>query len=84
MTRSLARELGPRHIGITAVAQGIMRNEATEYVSAGRHREYEEGRAIPGPQFPEDIVEIIVFLLSPAALPLKGQVLPVDAAFVFT
>lgn len=83
MTRSLARELGPRQIGVTAVAPGIMRNEATEYVPAERHLEYETRRAVPGPQIPEDIVKIVVFLLSPAALPLTGQVLPVDAGFVF-
>jgi len=84
MTRSMARELGPRGIGITAVAPGIMRNEATEYVPAERHRAYETGRAVPGPQVPEDIVEIVAFLLTPAALPLTGQVLPVNAGFVFT
>jgi len=84
MTRSLARELGPRGIGVTAVAPGLMRNEATEYVPAARHQEYERGRAVPGPQFPEDIVAIVAFLLTPAALPLTGQVLPVDAGFVFT
>jgi NAD(P)-dependent dehydrogenase (short-subunit alcohol dehydrogenase family) len=84
MTRSLARELGPRGIGVTAVAPGIMRNEATEYVPAERHRQYETGRAVQGPQFPEDIVAIVAFLLTPAALPLTGQVLPVDAGFVFT
>jgi len=84
MTRSLARELGTRGIGVTAVAPGIMRNEATEYVPAERHQEYERGRAVPGPQFPEDIVEIVAFLLTPAALALTGQVLPVDAGFVFT
>ncbi len=84
MTRSLARELGPRGIGITAVAPGIMRCEATEYVPAERHRLYEEGRAVPGPQHPEDIVDAIVFLLTPGALALTGQVLPVDAGFVYT
>jgi NAD(P)-dependent dehydrogenase (short-subunit alcohol dehydrogenase family) len=84
MTRSLARELGPRGIGVTAIAPGIMRNEATEYVPAARHQEYESGRAVPGPQFPEDIVEIVAFLLTPGALALTGQVLPVDAGFVFT
>ena len=84
MTRSLARELGPRGIGVTAVAPGIMRNEATEYVPAARHQEYERGRAVPGPQNPEDIVAIVAFLLTPAALPLTGQVLPVNAGFVFT
>ena len=84
MTRSLARELGPRRIGVVAVAPGIMRNAATEYVPAERHRQYETGRAVPGPQVPEDIVDIVVFLLTPAALPLTGQVLPAGAGFVFT
>jgi len=84
MTRSLARELGPRGIGVTVVAPGIMRCEATEYVPAERHRLYENGRAVPGPQQPEDIVDTVVFLLTPAALALTGQVLPVDAGFVFT
>ena len=84
MTRSLARELGPRGIGITAVAPGIMRNEATDYVPAARHQEYESGRAVPGPQFPDDIVGIVAFLVTPAALALTGQILPVDAGFIFT
>jgi NAD(P)-dependent dehydrogenase (short-subunit alcohol dehydrogenase family) len=84
MTRSLARELGPRGIGVTAVAPGILRNEATEYVPAERHQMYETGRAVPGPQFPEDIAEVVAFLLTPGALPLTGQVLPVNAGFVFT
>ena len=84
MTRSLARELGPRGIGIVAVAPGIMRNEATDYVPAERHRLYETGRAVPGPQFPEDIADAIAFLLTKAALPMTGQVIPVDAGFWLT
>jgi NAD(P)-dependent dehydrogenase (short-subunit alcohol dehydrogenase family) len=84
MTRSLARELGARGIGVTAVAPGIMRNEATEYVPPERHQLYEMGRAVPGPQYPEDIVDAIVFLLTSGALALTGQVLPVNAGFVFT
>lgn len=83
MTRSMAREFGPRGIGIVAVAPGIMRNEATEYVPAERHRENEEGRAVKGPQLPEDIVDVVAFLLTPEALPMTGQVIPVNAGFVF-
>ena len=84
MTRSLSRELGPDGVGITAVAPGILRNEATDYVPKERHQLYETGRAVPGPQTPEDIVATIVFLLTPGALALTGQTLPVDAGFVFT
>jgi len=83
MTRSLARELGPRRIGVVAIAPGIMRNEATEYVPAERHELYERGRAAPGPQTPEDIVETVAFLLTPGAIALTGQTLPVNAGFVF-
>ncbi|PWS38455.1 short-chain dehydrogenase [Falsiroseomonas bella] len=84
MTRSLAREMGPRGIGVTAVAPGILRNEATEYVPAERHALYENGRAAPGPMMPEDIAPTVVFLLTPGALAVTGQVLPVNNGFVFT
>lgn len=84
MTRSLSRELGPSGVGITAVAPGIMRNEATDYVPKERHALYETGRAVPGPQTPEDITATIVFLLTEGALALTGQTLPVGAGFVFT
>jgi len=84
MTRSLARELGPRGIGVTVVAPGILQGESTDFVPAERHRLYEDGRAVPGPQTPEDIVDTVVFLLTSGALALTGQVLPVNAGFVFT
>ena len=84
MTRSLARELGPRGVGITCVAPGILKTQSTEYVPAERHALYEQGRAVPGPQQPEDIAATVVFLLTPGALTLTGQTLPVDNGFVFT
>lgn len=83
MTRSMARELGPRGIGVIALAPGIMKNEATDYVPAKRHEEYETRRAVPGPQYPDDIVDIVAFALSQGALPLTGQTIPTDAGFWF-
>jgi NAD(P)-dependent dehydrogenase (short-subunit alcohol dehydrogenase family) len=83
MTRSLARELGPDRIGVTAVAPGILTTPSTDYVPEARHRFYAEGRAVPGPQGPGEIVDVIAFLLSEGALTLTGQLLPVNNGFVF-
>ncbi|TAM94673.1 MAG: SDR family oxidoreductase [Rhizobiaceae bacterium] len=83
MTRSLAREFGPDRIGVTAVAPGILTTQSTDYVPEARHRLYAEGRAVPGPQAPGEITDVVAFLLSEGALTLTGQVLPVNNGFVF-
>jgi NAD(P)-dependent dehydrogenase (short-subunit alcohol dehydrogenase family) len=83
MTRSLARELGPDRVGVTAVAPGILTTPSTDYVPEARHRLYAEGRAVPGPQAPGEITDVVAFLLSEGALSLTGQVLPVNNGFVF-
>ena len=84
MTRSLARELGSKGVGITAIAPGILTTESTDYVPEARHRLYEDGRAVPGKQPPEDVTGTVVFLLTESALTLTGQVLPTNRGFVFT
>jgi NAD(P)-dependent dehydrogenase (short-subunit alcohol dehydrogenase family) len=83
MTRSLARELGPDRVGVTAVAPGILTTPSTDYVPEARHQLYSDGRAVPGPQGPEEIVDAIAVLLTEGALTLTGQLLPVNNGFVF-
>ena len=83
MTRSLARELGPDGIAVNAVAPGLTLVEATEYVPKDRHDLYVNGRAMPRPQMPEDIVGTVVHLLSDGAAFVTGQLLPVNGGFVF-
>jgi len=83
MTRSLARELGPDRVGVTAIAPGILTTESTGYVPNARHRLYAEGRAVPGAQGPGEITEVVAFLLGEGALTLTGQTLPVNNGFVF-
>jgi NAD(P)-dependent dehydrogenase (short-subunit alcohol dehydrogenase family) len=83
MTRSLARELGPDGIAVNAIAPGLTLVEATEYVPEARHRQYVDGRAMNRAQQPEDVVGIVLFLLSDAADFVTGQVVPVNGGFVF-
>lgn len=83
MTRSMARELGPDRVGVTCVAPGILTTPSTAYVPEARHRLYNEGRAVPGPQAADEITTTMAFLLTEAALTLTGQVLPVNNGFVF-
>ncbi|CAI1172928.1 3-oxoacyl-[acyl-carrier-protein] reductase FabG [Serratia rubidaea] len=83
MTRSMARELGEQNICVNAIAPGLTRVEATEYVPAERHQLYEQGRALSGAQHPDDVTGSVLYLLSPLANFVTGQLLPVNGGFVF-
>lgn len=83
MTRSMARELGEKRIRINAIAPGLTRVEATEYVPAERHQLYENGRALSGAQQPDDVTGSVVWLLSDLSRFITGQLIPVNGGFVF-
>ncbi|MEE2995529.1 MAG: SDR family oxidoreductase [Pseudomonadota bacterium] len=83
MTRSLARELGTDGIAVNAVAPGLTKVEATEYVPEDRHRQYVDGRAMNRAQQPDDVTGAVMYLLSDAADFVTGQLLPINGGFVF-
>lgn len=83
MTRSMARELGRDGICVNAIAPGLTRCEATEYVPRERHDLYEQGRALSRAQVPSDIDGSVIYLLSSLADFVTGQTLPVNGGFVF-
>ena len=83
MTRSMARELGEKRVRINAIAPGLTRVEATEYVPAERHQLYENGRALSGAQQPDDVTGSVVWLLSDLSRFITGQLIPVNGGFVF-
>lgn len=82
MTRSLAREEGAHNITVNAVAPGLTKVEATEYVPAQRYQTYQDGRALQRLQLPEDVTGAVLFSLSGLSRFVTGQVLAVNGGFV--
>lgn len=82
MTRALSRELGTDGITVNALAPGLVRVEATDYVPEERKALYVNGAAIKRAQVPDDTVGAAVFLLSDAAGFVSGQILPINGGFI--
>lgn len=83
MSRSMARELGPKNICVNTICPGLTLCEATEYVPQERHDLYVNGRAIQREQVPADVTGSVLYLLSDLAGFVTGQTLPVNGGFVF-
>jgi 3-oxoacyl-[acyl-carrier protein] reductase len=79
LTRSLAVELGRRNVLVNAVAPGFVETDMSQAV---RNMAGEDNlkKLIPVRRLgkPEDIAAVVVFLASPAAAYITGQVITVD------
>jgi 3-oxoacyl-[acyl-carrier protein] reductase len=83
LTRQLSREFGPFGVTVNSVAPGfVLSNPATlrQYESYGEAGKAAllEGIALRRLGLPEDIAQAVMFLASPFAGWITGQVLPVD------
>ncbi len=79
LTQQLAGELGPRGIRVNAVAPGFIVTEGSAYSYAGE-RESQRARAVPLRRVgaPDDIANVVSFLVSDQSSYVSGQVIAVD------
>ena len=81
MTRSMATELGGHGVRVNAVAPGFVANEASQGLSEMYDKYLDMtvmAQSIKEPTKPEDIVGTCLYLASPLAATVTGQVCPVD------
>jgi acetoacetyl-CoA reductase/3-oxoacyl-[acyl-carrier protein] reductase len=79
LTKTLARELGPKGITVNAVAPGMVMTEMAlalppEFVDKAKAE-----AVLPNLATPEDVANTVLFLLSDAARMITGEVIRVDA-----
>ncbi len=84
LTKSLALELAPYHINVNAVAPGYVRTAMTEAAFSDPKRLEWMLSRIPLGRFgqPEDIANAVLYLASPAADYLTGEVIVIDGGWL--
>jgi 3-oxoacyl-[acyl-carrier protein] reductase len=77
-TKSLARELGARHVTVNAVAPGFIQTAMTDQLTESQRESLLRMVAIPRLGTPEDVAEAVAFLVGPGASYITGVVVNVS------
>lgn len=78
LTKSLARELGPRNICVNAIAPGFVTTDMTAAISDETRSKIVEQIPLSRVGAPSDIAGVVAFLASPDADYITGQVIHVN------
>ncbi|VAW16766.1 Oxidoreductase, short-chain dehydrogenase/reductase family [hydrothermal vent metagenome] len=86
LTRSLARELGPDHIRVNALAPGwvLTQKQKDMWVTKEALAAHLARQCLPEPLYPGDIVDPVLFLASNSSKMMSGQALVIDGGVVVT
>ncbi len=81
-TKSIAKELGSRSITVNAIAPGFITTDMTAEMSEEAKAALLQNVPLGSLGEPEDVAEVALFLASPGARYITGQVLNVDGGLV--
>ena len=81
MTRSLAREVGPKGIRINSVAPGYFDSEMTSDFTDGQETQIARRTPLQRLGKSEEIASVVRFLVSPEASFVTGQIIAVDGGY---
>jgi len=79
LTKTLARELGPKGVTVNCVAPGMVLTEMALALDQAILAKAQSECLLPEMAAPEDIANAVLFLLSDAARMITGEVIRVDA-----
>jgi 3-oxoacyl-[acyl-carrier protein] reductase len=82
LTRALAKEVGPSGITVNCVAPGVINTEMNGNLDEDTMDALRQETPLERIGQPEDVAKAILYLASPGAAFVTGQVLPVDGGMV--
>jgi 3-oxoacyl-[acyl-carrier protein] reductase len=82
LTKSAAREFGARSINVNAVAPGFIETDMTKDLSDEVRENFMKNVPLKRYGTTDDVAEAVLFLVSPAASYITGQVLNIDGGMV--
>ncbi|MDE2641794.1 MAG: SDR family NAD(P)-dependent oxidoreductase [Verrucomicrobiota bacterium] len=84
LTRSLARELGPRRIRVNTISPGwiMTKRQLSDHVTPAVKRQIRAAQCIPDLNQPDEVAAVALFLASDASRAVTGQEILVDRGWV--